>query len=271
MLKYTTLWEILVKRFYAEYFTDMATHTAKAIAINLGATENDLSQTIDYNHPEVKELAEKLKGYEQEFIILDLLMSARTLKRLIEVLTNQKSTYSDFTELTKQLENRLTDELRLRKFFCIERDKESFLLEKNLFGATVTTAFPSVTIDIEEAGKCLAFERWTASVFHLMRVMEVALLVLGSALKLLPTTNRSWDSVLKKYEAELSKPLAQRCPEWAADDSFFSGATVFLRSVKDAWRNPTMHVEKVYTEEQAEDVWNAVKGFMRHLATKLKE
>lgn len=155
-------------------------------------------------------------------------------------------------------------------YFAIEPDKQS-LLEKNLFGEKVAAVFSSAVFDIEEAGKCLVFERWTASVFHLMRVMEVGLRVLGNTLKLPTTTNRNWDSILKKCDSELAKPLAQRSPEWASDDAFFSNATAMLRAVKDAWRNPTMHIEKTYTEEQAEDVWNAVKGFIRSLATKLEE
>ncbi|HTE83781.1 MAG TPA: hypothetical protein VK821_03540 [Dehalococcoidia bacterium] len=69
----------------------------------------------------------------------------------------------------------------------------------------------------------------------------------------------------------MDKPLGQRSPEWATDDPFFSGATAFLMAVKDAWRNPTVHVEINYDEEKALDVWNSVKAFMRHLATKLGE
>ena len=42
-------------------------------------------------------------------------------------------------------------------------------------------------------------------------------------------------------------------------------------AVKDAWRNPTMHVEITYTEEMALDVFRHVQAFMRHLATKLSE
>jgi hypothetical protein len=32
-----------------------------------------------------------------------------------------------------------------------------------------------------------------------------------------------------------------------------------------------MHVEGVYDEERAEHIFNVVKGFMQHLATKLSE
>ncbi len=52
---------------------------------------------------------------------------------------------------------------------------------------------------------------------------------------------------------------------------FCAEAAVLLRAVKIAWRNPTMHVENVYDEEKALDVLNSVKGFMRHLATRLSE
>jgi hypothetical protein len=42
-------------------------------------------------------------------------------------------------------------------------------------------------------------------------------------------------------------------------------------AVKDAWRNPTVHVEQDYNEETALDAWNAARAFMRQLAQKLKE
>ena len=44
-----------------------------------------------------------------------------------------------------------------------------------------------------------------------------------------------------------------------------------LPAVKDAWRNPTMHVRIDYTEEQALDIYGNVRGFMQHLATRLSE
>jgi hypothetical protein len=43
-----------------------------------------------------------------------------------------------------------------------------------------------------------------------------------------------------------------------------------LRAVKDAWRNPTVHLERNYDEKQAIAVFNAVGAFMRHLSTKLQ-
>ena len=130
-------------------------------------------------------------------------------------------------------------------------------------------AFPTTDFDIEGAGKCIAFGQGTACVFHLMRVMEVGLRVLGDALNLPSTSNRNWDDILNKADKEVKTRRTDQSPEWQADEVFFSSAVAHLRSVKTAWRNPTMHIEAKYTEEEAEDIWNHVASFMRHLSTRL--
>jgi hypothetical protein len=102
--------------------------------------------------------------------------------------------------------------------------------------------------------------------------MEVGLRALAASLndpRLDPKRNPSWDAILKKCDEELEKSIKDRSPEWRQEDAFYSTATANLRSVKDAWRNPTMHVEQNYDPEIAMDIWNAVRGFMRHLAKKL--
>src|ERR1022692_1963559 len=117
---------------------------------------------------------------------------------------------------------------------------------EDLFGRRACEAFPSTLIDLEEASRCLAANRHTASVFHLMRVLEVALRELGRSLNdptLDPKTNPSWERILHRCDVELAKSFTQRCAEWQADPGFYSEATANLRAVKVAWRNPTMHIE----------------------------
>ena len=189
-------------------------------------------------------------------------------------MSDPKSTNSQFDELVKELQGRLTDEMSFTFFLWIAGEKARLYSMTHPFGDEVADKFPSAIGDIEEASKCLALDRGTACVFHLMRVMEVGLRVLAETLKdpeLNPKRNPSWDSILKKCRKELEKPIRDRSPEWVADEPFFSGAACALMAVKDAWRNPTMHVEITYDEERAEDIWNCVKAFMRQLATKLHE
>jgi hypothetical protein len=172
-----------------------------------------------------------------------------------------------------ELLQRMHDELSLRLVFQIPIAKAKYYKEKELFSAAVSLAFPSAIVDIEEAGKCFALGRNTACVFHLMRVMEVGLHVLGETLgdPIDAKTNPTWERILHKCDEELKKNYADRCSQWKAKGQFFSEATANLRAVKDAWRNPTLHVDISYDEDKAFDVWNAVRGFMKHLATELNE
>ena len=136
------------------------------------------------------------------------------------------------------------------RFKAIASDKlDYFEQPRKEFGEDTIAKFQPVGSDVEEAGKCYAAGRDTACVFHLMRVMEVGLRALGSSLndpRLDPKRNPSWDSILKKCDEELGKALKDRAVEWRDDDAFYSTATANLRAVKDAWRNPTMHVENLH-------------------------
>jgi hypothetical protein len=44
-----------------------------------------------------------------------------------------------------------------------------------------------------------------------------------------------------------------------------------LNATKDAWRNPTMHIEKKYTEEEAETIFFAVRSLMKRLVSRMDE
>jgi hypothetical protein len=140
---------------------------------------------------------------------------------------------------------------------------------------TIIAAFPSVTFDIEEASKCLAFRRNTACVFHLMRVMGSGVTALGKTLNeptLDSSHNLTWDNVLRRCAKESEKEFKDMSPVWQSDKQFFATATAKLYAVKDAWRNPNAHeVGQKYTDEEAEDIYRTIRSFMRQLATKLKE
>jgi len=174
----------------------------------------------------------------------------------------------------EELDGRLRDELESVWFMHVP-DSAAKLYNNPRGGWEETIMkFPSIVLDLEEAKKCSALSRYTASVFHLMRVIETGLRALGKSLNdnsLDPKTNPTWEKILRRCDTELQKPLAHRSPQWQQNEHFFSEATANIRAVKDAWRNPTLHVEQVYDEERARDVFNAVTAFMRHLATNISE
>jgi hypothetical protein len=60
---------------------------------------------------------------------------------------------------------------------------------------------------------------------------------------------------------------------WASNEEkeFCEDVQPFMVAVKTAWRNPSMHADKTYGEEIAEDIFIAVKRFMKQLAEHIDE
>lgn len=136
-----------------------------------------------------------------------------------------------------------------------------------LFGQEVEDAFPSAATDIAEAGNCRALERWTASVMHLMRVLEVGLRCLAASKGVDP--NENWNKVLNEIEDKLravsKKVEGAEAEKWAAE------AGTHFRFIKNAFRNHAMHPNEHYSEERAVLIYDNTRSFMQHLATRLSE
>lgn len=220
----------------------------------------------------IERLCRHLRLSLSETYVARLIANIEQTPTLTERLDSQTIHPRQLAEWVTILRERIDDELRTVELFVVEFEKRAYLTDPYLFGPEVSSKFTPAIKDIEEAGQCFAFDRYTASVFHLMRIVEVGLRALGASLndaELDPRKNPSWDRILGRCDRELAKPYDQRSPEWKSDQQFYANATANLRAVKDAWRNPTLHVERSYDEREASEIWNAVRAFMRHLATKL--
>jgi len=136
-----------------------------------------------------------------------------------------------------------------------------------LFGEAVDDAFPSSADDIAEAGRCMAVERWTAAVMHLMRALEPPLDLLAAHAQVSPGAN--WNKSLNEIEAKL-RGVGKR--EHGRDEERWAAETAsHFRAFKNAWRNHAMHGRTFYDQERATEIFEAVRALMRHLATKLSE
>jgi len=135
-----------------------------------------------------------------------------------------------------------------------------------LFGADVSTKFSSVAFEIEEAGKCLALGRSTACVFHLMRTLEVALDAVRICLGLPKPSNPNWGAILTSIDSKITSMGKQ----WA-ERPFFQDVHAQLDIIRRAWRNSTMHVENVYTADEARVLFDVTKGFMAKIASRMDE
>lgn len=224
------------------------------------------------------DVTKRLISMREECLAADLTFSVRQVDRVLQILqqTNMNVVlHANLAGAIQSLAVRIQDELQGLLVIHIPRDREPFYSDpRGQFGKSTLDRFPSVVGEVESAGKCYATGNYTASVFHLMRVMECGLRVLGESLRdpnLNQAHNPNWGTILRRCDDELRKPALQRSVGWREEERFYAEATANLRAVKDAWRNPTMHVDQAYDCEQALAVFNAVKGFMRHLAKKLTD
>lgn len=139
-------------------------------------------------------------------------------------------------------------------------------------GHEVFDRFPSARQDIAEAAKALALDRSTASVLHLMRVLEVGLNALAHSLRI-PYKHTNWEIVINQIPGRIKEiESKQRKPkDWRNLRQFLAEAGSDFRLLKDAFRNWAMHVHVAYDDRAAREIFDGTKAFMRHLATKLKE
>jgi hypothetical protein len=216
-------------------------------------------------------LRRQLKHVEKECRKIGLIQSAKAADRL-QASIAADSTGATLASKTHDLSQLIHSEMEEELFFYVPRQLAEFYTQsKPLFGSSVFDAFPSAQREIQEAGKCLALARPTACVFRLMRVLEAALGIIEADLSLNPG-NGTWNSYINGIMPMAKKKYPDQQgthKDWRA---FYFGIEAQLIGIKNKWRDETTHnIAQVYSEEEAQDLVNLIAGFMRHLATKLKE
>jgi hypothetical protein len=114
-----------------------------------------------------------------------------------------------------------------------------------LFGNGVFAALPDIARnDFSEAGKCIAFERPTAAAFHLLRGTESVLRNFYERMvRRQRIASRMWGPIV----ADLRKR-----PTGTKYAALYNN----LDSIREHYRNPTQHPEKIYDISEAQDLWS---------------
>ncbi len=157
-------------------------------------------------------------------------------------------------------------ELDGRISLMISPSKVSYYRQlEHLFGQEVFDKFDAAREDIEEAGKCIALGRSTAAVFHLMRALENAAQRIASKIGAIIADQHGrglgWGVI-----ANNMKPIIDRMPTGSDEQVKWYRVQHDLVVVNRAWRVPTNHPKETYTLEQANEIFDATKAFMRELA-----
>jgi hypothetical protein len=163
------------------------------------------------------------------------------------------------------LRTRLLDQAD--SIFCLmltTRERELFE-QPAPFGEEVEAKFQTTSEDLSEAAKCLALQRFTAAIFHLMRALEVAAHAVAGKIgatvidehgKRLP-----WGVI-----ANNMKIVIDRMQKGSDHQIKWYRVQNQLEVVNRAWRVPTAHPKQTYTPDEAYRVFDATKGFMQELS-----
>jgi len=184
-------------------------------------------------------------------------------RRIAYALSRQGCGATEIRDLLKELRTRIFDELNERQFLYVPPERVKFFAEPMQFGKDVNDRFPAAIDDIEEAAKCLALGRATGCVLHTMRIVEVGLKVLAKSLNI--PYAPSWESYLKQISDRIDAKHKNKTAKWKRDERFYRDLSGDLLTIKQAWRNPTMHVDRKYSAEEAEQIFTAAKTFMQRL------
>jgi hypothetical protein len=195
------------------------------------------------------------------------------IRRIVKLQEGSASQEAIVAELNA-LRNRIEDELESVKFIAIDSAKELYFTNERPFGDNVSCTFPCVSYDIEEASKCLALERSTASAFHSIRALEAAIRAISRCLRIPDPTraaDRNWGAMLKKINAEIDRRWSGSSNRMSGDGEFFDNAFAALAAMQNPYRNSTMHLDQKYTSEEASHIFEVVGGFMKKLASRMDE
>jgi hypothetical protein len=169
----------------------------------------------------------------------------------------------------------LVQELGEIKILVIETDRRRYFEPRTpLFGVEFQGRFISGAYELDEAAKCLALGRPTASVFHLMRMMEIGVRAVARCLAIpdpIHPADRNWGAVLKKVREGIDAKWPTAAARSSGDGDLFDALYASLDAVKNPWRNATMHPANKYTDDEAEHIFMAVRGFMAKLASRCDE
>lgn len=210
---------------------------------------------------------------------VEMPITAATARELEEALndTEKPPKYQWAMDNIRHLQKLVQKELENKTFLYIPPEKMKTWPRQNkqhVFGEQIHAAFPSAAIDISEAGICLSLSRATASVFHLMRVLEIGLTALGRTFSV-SVAHTNWGPAIDQIESKIrdmhKDPTWKSQPDCKEQQQFYAQAASHFGILKDAWRNYTAHARGNYTEETAALIFDNVREFMRKLATRLHE
>jgi hypothetical protein len=251
--------------FNAQHFWDWAKAIEKSL--HAFASNPELGPT-KFSPVDKTDLLKSMASTKEMCEQYNLRSSVDQVDRISSALSSGDCTFDSMFRLSEALRDRISDDLKACSFKMIPSDRVKYYRQDALFGDEVSKQFPSALSDTREAGNCFAVGCFTASVYHLMRVLEHGLIAQARIFHV-DTSYENWNKIIEQIETKV-RDLAtdpNRPPDWKAVQEFHSQAAQSFILFKNAWRNYVAHTRgSFYTPERAEEIFVGVKSFMIKLA-----
>ncbi|KQW62711.1 MULTISPECIES: hypothetical protein [unclassified Ensifer] len=201
-------------------------------------------------------------------------------KSLIRLRTALDETISgkhehDLLNRFQDFKDRLQDELSSHMILALsEGEQLLFKGAEAAFGPDVVAKFPSLKHDLDEAAKCLALARPTASAFHSLRSLEAGIRAISRCLNIPDPTkgaDRNWGRMLQKVKQEIEARWPAAADRFAGDGKVFEELHAALAVIQNPYRNATAHLDAVYDQHDATHLMEMTKGLLRRIANRMDE
>lgn len=194
--------------------------------------------------------------------------------RIVRFHSNLNDPNLNYYELNieaQALKDAIEDGLKWQIVYRYPSEKAKSLKSWKSDWSTVITMFPNSAQDIRAGVDLWCLGHGTASVFHMMRVLEYGLAGFANNVGKSFHT-QSWHGIIDEIESAITKEQQKKkSKEKELRLQFLSEAAKELRYFKDGWRNYVSHNKCVYDEDQAKSVINHTRDFMTTLAAHLSE
>jgi hypothetical protein len=223
-----------------------------------------------------KMMIERCADLEKSLIVLNASITQMAVEELKEQLSSPYLTFehihTGFDDITKTLKRELSTAVVLA---LDNQERALFKPLFPLFGEDFALRFQNQGLfELSEAAKCLALDRPTAAVFHLMRIMEIGIRAIADCLGIpdpIKPAERNWGKILEKIKGQIDLKWPNTADKMSGDGAIFESLYATLDAAKNPWRNGTMHVESKYTDSEAENMFSVVKAFMMKLSSRLDD
>lgn len=236
--------------------------------------------SVPLNDNEVGRLTRRIPLYIEALVSADLLVTKQYAEAVLKEfmafprepngsVTLKGAPLGDIQTSLMLIAEGIRAELNTKSFVAVPPSKRHLFADGKHFGDLVADQFPGLAFNINEAGKCMALGRWTASTFHSILCLEGAIRALTRHLQIPdPTTGaaRNWSAIGRSVNDEMQRRWPPR--GGASDPNFKKIDRVFgaLRALQNPYRNETMHLSASYSESEAAFHFEVVKGILREVA-----